>query len=794
MVTKTQAELATIQQGGVSTLFGKNEKLAYDTLKGYTDKLQSSLSDLQGYYQDVAASIVDAMDEISKAMDEQISDMEFYSDSIQHIINVNEKLYGEDKAAGKNKDYYKNLVAQSNALVTTLKGNADYWKSEMDSITDKNSDAYKTAKENYISATKDMQAALETALENIQLQLEQNIKSLFITFEEGLSPDNWNVDTMTSDWEMAVEESERYLNNIDKANQLKQLELKYQQAIDKSSSLSTQKELLALKQEELNVLKEQGKLTQYDIDRANKKLQLKLAEIALEEAQNNKSKMRLRRDSQGNYSYQYVADQDNIAEKQAAVDNLKAEIANDDFKHMKDVVSQYLGDESDFAERYAELSANGATDTELKEFQENYISRLVDQGGEFSKAWKYLTESTAVATGKDLGSMSEEEKIQMLKDNYGEDIIDSKALEFLNELTKKLKTTEKATKNLNEALFTQIDTARKDAEDAKKRASAAAGYGDNFEAMSTALGDINTEVTKFNENSKTTITNLKEQLDGVQEVFKTIKTFLTDEKVKAGLEALKKAIGTNKDANGNDVTSDGSLSAAGSDAQAGSVASTAGTTTMTEENTDAEKIVTEQQKTNQGNKTIEKGDVVKVKKKSVKAYKKVKGKNKFKENGKANKGEYIVQAAPVTVGKSTYAKLANDKWVKKESISGYDTGGYTGDWKSSEGRLAFLHQKELVLNAKDTENMLKMLDISRSMTSVISSVSNKIKDMMYQIDKANYIRNMNSRTQLQDVSNQLEQNVHIEATFPNVSQSQEIEDAFNNLINIAAQRAYRTKR
>ena len=794
MVTKTQAELATIQQGGVSTLFGKNEKLAYDTLKGYTEKLQSSLSDLQGYYQDVAASIVDAMDEINDAMAEQISDMEFYSDSIQHMININEKLYGENKAAGKNTDYYKNLVEQSNTLVTTLKGNADYWKSEMDKMKDVNEEAYKTAKENYISATKDMQSALETSLENIQTALEQSIKSLFVTFEEGLSPEGWDVDSMTSDWEMAVEESERYLNNIDKANQLKQLELKYQQAIDKSSSLSTQKELLALKQEELNVLKEQGKLTQYDIDRANKKLQLKLAEIALEEAQNNKSKMRLRRDSQGNYSYQYVADQDNIAEKQAAVDNLKAEITNDDFKHMKDVVSQYLGDESDFAERYAELSANGATDTELKEFQENYISRLVDQGGEFSKAWKYLTESTAVATGKDLGSMSEEEKIQMLKDNYGEDIIDSKALEFLKNLTEKIETTEKATEELNKALFTEIDVKRKNAEDAKKKTSAAAGYGDNFEAMSTALEDINTEVTKFNENSKTTITNLKEQLDGVQKVFNTIKTFLTDEKVKAGLEALKKAIGTKKDANGNDVTSDGSLSAAGSDAQAGSVGSTAGTTTMTAENTDAEKIVTEQQKTNQGNRTIEKGDVVKITKKSVKAYKKVKGKNKFKENGKANKGEYIVQAAPVTVGKNIYAELAKDKWVKKGSISGYDTGGYTGDWKSSEGRLAFLHQKELVLNAKDTENMLKMLDISRSMTSVISSVSNKIKDMIYQIDKANYTRNMNSRTQLQDASNQLEQKVHIEATFPNVSQSHEIEDAFNNLINIAAQRAYRNRR
>ena len=144
-----------------------------------------------------------------------------------------------------------------------------------------------------------------------------------------------------------------------------------------------------------------------------------------------------------------------------------------------------------------------------------------------------------------------------------------------------------------------------------------------------------------------------------------------------------------------------------------------------------------------------------------------------------------VKEGPKDYDKLKYYKVkGSDYWIRQNSISGYDTGGYTGDWKSSEGRLAFLHQKELVLNAKDTENMLKMLDISRSMTSVMSSVSNKIKDMIYQIDKANYIRNMNSRTQLQDISNQLEQKVHIEATFPNVSQSHEIEDAFADTTNL----------
>jgi hypothetical protein len=37
----------------------------------------------------------------------------------------------------------------------------------------------------------------------------------------------------------------------------------------------------------------------------------------------------------------------------------------------------------------------------------------------------------------------------------------------------------------------------------------------------------------------------------------------------------------------------------------------------------------------------------------------------------------------------------------------------------------------------------------------------------------------------------LEQNVHIEASFPNVQDRNEIEEAFNNLINTASQYANR---
>jgi hypothetical protein len=82
--------------------------------------------------------------------------------------------------------------------------------------------------------------------------------------------------------------------------------------------------------EQLTGLRERDRLTQYDVDRANKLYEIELARIALEEAQQNKSQMRLRRDSQGNYTYQYIADNDAITEAQNKVDDLYNSLYNFD--------------------------------------------------------------------------------------------------------------------------------------------------------------------------------------------------------------------------------------------------------------------------------------------------------------------------------------------------------------------------------------------------------------------------------------------------------------------------------
>jgi len=63
-------------------------------------------------------------------------------------------------------------------------------------------------------------------------------------------------------------------------------------------------------------------------------------------------------------------------------------------------------------------------------------------------------------------------------------------------------------------------------------------------------------------------------------------------------------------------------------------------------------------------------------------------------------------------------------WLKSIGIPiKFATGGYTGEWGSS-GRLALLHEKELVLNKEDTANILDAVSLIRQMTLGTAQLSN----------------------------------------------------------------------
>ena len=150
-----------------------------------------------------------------------------------------------------------------------------------------------------------------------------------------------------------------------------------------------------------------------------------------------------------------------------------------------------------------------------------------------------------------------------------------------------------------------------------------------------------------------------------------------------------------------------------------------------------------------------------------------------------------------TIGESKYfknsykVKIKNtDTWYELPNkalihynpiLPSYDTGGYTGKW-GPEGKLATLHEKELVLNKQDTQNILAAVSLIRQIASAIDlqALMQSFGLLSVGATKIGTLAHAN-----------LEQKVEITAQFPNAIYHDEIKEAFDTLINRASQYANR---
>ena len=106
----------------------------------------------------------------------------------------------------------------------------------------------------------------------------------------------------------------------------------------------------------------------------------------------------------------------------------------------------------------------------------------------------------------------------------------------------------------------------------------------------------------------------------------------------------------------------------------------------------------------------------------------------------------------------------------------YAKGGYTGNrgLKGVDSIPAILAPGEYVLNHDDTTKILSAVQLLRGLSSgALAAAANAITKL------ANGA--IPQTTQSEQIP--VQQDVHIEATFPNVSVASEIEDALNNLVN-----------
>ena len=766
-VNNTLAELNQMDTNGWSNVYGDNRTAALDDLKKYYEELMSNLTDVLELQKEIHESYIDMMDEAQEKFDEQIEAYEMISDLIEHDMEVISLVYGEQSYSQLAK-YYDKQQQNFNSQLDFQRQQADFWRQQLDTL-EEGSDEWENAREKWADAVQSMNDLIEESIQNLQDKYLNAINLIFQNLNNKIT-DNLGLEYIEEEWNLINKNADQYLDTINSLYEVQKLEGKYLDALDQTDSISAQKQLKKIMDEELADLRERDKLTQYDIERANKKYEIALKQIALQEAQQNKSKMRLRRDSQGNYRYEYTADGDQIGQLQDELNDMYNSLYNFDKARYQDNLNQMYDVWVEFQEKMAEAAqindpvARSERELLLQSQYEQLINGLTEQNTTVrnnlhESAFDDLSRLYDIDVAN-FQNMSDEEKDVLMGDllPYWESgvqhMTDVFAGEggFLGVCKDAFDQLHDATKDYEDGLDELENTGRIDFE------SIGEGIDENINRTQQLISD-NTELINSYEQELTAIGNVIAQLDDLVNKYNAAKDAAiaaTKAAYEYWSEQQRQAAAAAGNANGGSGSGNSSSGSGSSGSGAGGGSALGGDNNL---------VVGE-----------------------TATYS---GRYYYDSYGSSPTGsKYSGVANGIVVDRITnnpygiHIHSADGRyrdlgWVKKSQLSGYDTGGYTGEW-GSDGRLALLHQKELVLNKEDTANMLNAISIMRNITNMLgSSVLGKLA--------AATAGGLGTEVG----GDVLEQNVHIDAQFPNVKDSREIEEALNNLVNMASMRANR---
>lgn len=763
-------QLYQMDNTGWSDVYGDNRNQALEDLQTYYEQLMSDMNDLQDLQEEIHEAYLDMMDEAQDKFDEQIETYETISDLIEHDMNVISLVSGDESYTELAK-YYEMQEDNYNKQLDFQRQQVDFWEQQMNTL-EKGSDEWESAKEKWMDAVSEWNSMVEEAIENLQDKYLNAINKIFQDLNNQVT-NGLGLDYVEEEWNLINENADQYLDTVNSLYEVQKLENKYLDALDETDSISARRELKEIMDEELEDLREKDKLTQYDIDRANMRYEIALKQIALEEAQQNKTTMRLRRDSQGNYSYQYVADDDAVADAQDELNDLYNSLYNFDKENYQENLNQLYEIWAEFQEKMAEAAQindpNARAERELL-LQEQYgelINGLVEQNETIrsnlkDSAFEDLARLYEIDVSN-FQNMSDEEQEILMSDliPYWDSGVQHMADVFAGE---------GGFLGVCQEAFEQLHDATKDYEDGLTDLETTAGI--SFDNINDGIDDAIFKTEDLLNQNDELINAYQEEIDAIASVISQLDSLIAkytaakNEAIAATEAAYKYWVQEQQRAanaaagNSSGGGAGGSGSSSGSGSGYGGGGSGSG-------------------RSGDGNLTV--GDVA--------TYS---GSYYYDSYGTAPAGRrYSGVAGGIVVDKinnnpygvhihSSDGKFKDLGWVKKSQLTGYKSGGYTGDWAGESGRLALLHQKELVLNANDTSNILNAVQILRDITNTIGS---------------SILAKMSAITANTSIGGNLgetfEQNVHIDANFPNVTNSKEIENAIDNLMNVATQRANR---
>ena len=764
---QTRDQIEQIDKLGTSAIYGDNKAKAMEDLQKDLSELMSQMADISDLLEQIDEAYLDTIDNIAEEFERQADDYEFIGQLIQHDMDLLTLLYG-DKNYNAMNNYYNQLQQNQLKQTDSVRKQIDFWKKEWDKALEAgDTNAAKKFEENYKKAIQNLNSLIEQSAQTILDKYTNAIEGIFDALDKKLT-NGKGTSYIEQEWDLMNKNADEYLDTINSIYAVQNLQIKFQKAINQISQLKGQKALKTVMNQQIGILKDKQKLTQYDIDRAEKLLQIEQARIALQEAQSSKTSLRLKRDSQGNYSYEYTADQDNIMDAQQNLSDAQNDLYNFDKQRYQSNLNEMLAAWKEFQQEYKNI----VLDTSLTEEERiQSLTLLREQYGEYinNKTEENLVirQNLMESALADIQALYDENVVnyQTMTDAQKEIIMSDLVPTWDNsiqEMTDKV-AGEGGFILACEDAFQQIsDTTLNYEQELDSLANTA---GVDLNDIQSGVDDLITEFDGLVEVNDVLIGRMQQEMGAIEDL-------------RQAAQQLTQNYGAVYDAA---VQAVSQLQEFVQNEQAVALAA---------QETASEYVSARGQMGDaEWNYVRQAADAL--------------SELASQAEGDADRMEDAADRIEDALARMSVAPSDIDSpsdiipekrgyaWYRGETgevqyTGHYDTGGYTGNWNSNKGRLAILHQKEIVLNKDDTKNFLNGIGILRQISQSVSmNTMNRFGQLSSVFSISSQASNSNNDT--------IDQNVQISASFPNVNSKKQIEDAFNNLVNLAAQRAMRRK-
>lgn len=814
-VVNAERDIASLRANTDLNEEDRNKRIldAQHRLLENVSKSRASMKELQEIQKQFINEFKEAIDEIDGRFKNIV-------EKSQALIDKQKELYGSSSinAVTKLYDAQEKAIDQSvNSLVRAQNQMVIYRNS-----LEKGNDSWKEANKAVSEMSKNIEQQLLSKVDMLKSKFEDLTESIFDGFQKAFGL--FGVDGAANDIDKIISRQDKMFNGYEKLSTIGSKIAEINREIAESNDPTRSKELAEFRDKELKRLAEQEEVSKREYERAMKLYDIKLKEMAIEDRRDAKRIAQLVRDQDGNMSYEYIRqDTEDVSKDIAELEKAKNDLYEFDRDGVRDSAKEIFTIIEEYQSKLGELKDKGLSPEDYKKQSQILLNEANKSIQEAQKDMAKWTNYMAKDGLKNIMDMSNSGSVDLNKMGINQDVMNSmlKGMEdgsitiqdmlsgnigdFAKSLGMSEKEAQKSVKAIMDMVMEQNDelssaldlsigawtgSAQQNVDELAKAYDVYINSATKtLNQYNSVTGDLNKLLRETTKASKQT----QKQIEGqTKEMVRA--TRATDGTSVAVKRLENKLIGANGKSGlfGSMVKLQKNMNYELQPAMVQTGIQTDILSGKTNRSGDQYKYMYKQSKsaydqTRQFNSknlshTYNQFETISKKSKNVADKFTTMGRNADTAKKKTIDLAEVLSSLPGAENITPKTNSSGSKPVNRPHTTayptGYATGGYTGDWSGSgsnhEGRLAMLHEKELVLNKEDTKNILGAVSIQRKLMDNLSSKKAFSKNSI--TNKIN--ENINNSSSSKVVS----QNITLTPSFPNVKTAADSRGVFENLI------------